>query len=209
MIWPYASGTRPDRPLALIDRRLPKGAFMLEHHDIYVRVPPADAFAAATALSLSDLPLVRLLFVLRGIPFRSEMSLRDFFTTEPFLLLDEEPHTEIVFGIVGPFWSLRRGHMPPEIPQSPAAFSEALNSGRMAAVGNLRVEAGGGGSARLWTETWVSAPGAASAALFAGYWMAIGPWSALIRKRLLNAAAGSMARDRKKFQLTGKNYRPG
>lgn len=189
MIWPYTDGRRPARPPALIDQWLPEGAFMLEHHDIDTRVPPAHAFAAATTLPLSDLPFVRLLFSLRGIPFRSEMSVLDFFSREPFLLLAGEEHSEIVFGIVGPFWSLRRGHMPAEIPRSSEEFREATTGGRMAAIGNLRVEAQGDASARLWTETWVSTPETASAALFTAYWLAIGPWSALIRQWLLDAAS--------------------
>lgn len=189
MIWPYASGRRPARPAALIDQWLPAGAFMLEHHDINVASPAEQAFAAGTTLPLSDLPFVRLLFSLRGIPFRSEMSVFDFFSTEPFLLLAREQRREIVFGIVGPFWSLHHGHMPAEIPRSPEAFREATKSGRMAAVGNLRVDPDPNGSCRLWTETWVSTPGTASAVLFAAYWLAIGPWSALIRQTLLDAAA--------------------
>jgi hypothetical protein len=57
----------------------------------------------------------------------------------------------------------------------------------MAAVGNFRVEPGVGG-VHLWTETWVHAPGARQVLPFGAYWLAVGPFSAWIRRLLLRAA---------------------
>ena len=57
----------------------------------------------------------------------------------------------------------------------------------MAAIGNFRVEPRATGS-RVWTETWVSAPRRAQAIAFTAYWLAIGPFSAWIRRLLLAAA---------------------
>ncbi|MEW6369086.1 MAG: hypothetical protein AB1714_31045 [Acidobacteriota bacterium] len=191
MIWPYTMGRCEKRTHALIDQWLPEGAFMLEHHGMDMSAPPARALAATTQLALNALPFVRVLFALRGIPHRGEMTLGKMFSNKPFLLLDEDVGRELVFGIVGPFWDLRRGHMPADIPDSPGEFREAMKGGRVAAIGNFRVDPAHDGSrrsTRVWTETWAWSPQLIPTVLFTAYWLAIGPWSAWIRRMFLNEA---------------------
>jgi hypothetical protein len=123
---------------------------------------------------------------MRGLPFQGQMTIAEFFGTSPFLILEEEPGRELVFGVVGPFWQWRRGRLPPRIPRTPGEFAAALAEGRMAAVGNLRADPGPSGST-VWTETWVIAPAPAQTVAFTAYWLLIGPFSAWIRRLLLRA----------------------
>jgi len=149
-----------------------------------VGAPPTDAVEALTGTRLRDLPAVAVLFRLRRLPFSREMSLRDFFSAPPFVLLVEEAGRELVFGVqLPPARKDRRGQRP----ATPAAFRQALARAPLAAIGTFRAEPDGAG-ALLWTETWARAHGAVARLLFGGYWLAIGPWSAWIRRLILRAA---------------------
>ncbi len=133
---------------------------MVNRHLIGVAAPPDRVYAAALDVSLRELPIVRLLFSLRSVPYAKHMTVREFFSTLPFRLLDEAAHREVVFGIDGP---------------------------GMRAVGNFRVDAVPSGSV-LRTETWVETFTPRAQRLFRVYWVVIGPFSGLIRRILLRAA---------------------
>jgi hypothetical protein len=188
VLWPYARDAGSHREPACIDRWLPLGARKLERHVIDMGADLRTSLSAIANLRLADIPFVRGLFAIRGIPYQAETTLREFFGTSPFLILDEDPGREVVFGVLGPFWQLRHGRLPLRVAHTPQEFRAALAEGRMAAIGNFRVEPAATAS-RLWTETWVSAPGAGQAIPFATYWMAIGPFSAWIRRMMLRAAS--------------------
>jgi hypothetical protein len=185
MPWPYNTGG--SRGPARIDAWLPPAAWKLEHHSIDLALEPSVAFAAVHDVRLRDVPIVRALFTLRTLPADPEMTTARLFSTAPFLTLDEEPDGERVFGVLGPFWEIRGGRLPPRVARTPDEFRAALAEGQMAAIANFRVEPTDGGC-RLWTETWAYAPRRAQAARFTMYWMLIGPFSALIRRLLLGAA---------------------
>lgn len=187
MLWPFALGAPARTTPTRLDGWLPVSAWRLEHHGIDVAGEPGAVLDAATAVGLRDLPVVRALFTLRGLPHEPTTSLRAFFSTPPFVVLEEEAGRELVFGVVGPFWQWRRGSRPPRVPATPGEFRAALAEGRMAALGNFRVEPGAAG-VRLWTETWVFAPGARQALPFTSYWLLVGPFSAWIRRLMLRAA---------------------
>jgi hypothetical protein len=133
--------------------------------------------------------MVRVLFNLRGLPTPAggATTLLQFFSTWPFLLLEEEQGREVVGGVVGPFWQWRRGSHPRFVPDTPDRFREALAEGRMAALANFRADPVPGG-ARLWSETWVQAPALGQRAVFTAYWLSIGPFSAWIRRMFLRTA---------------------
>ncbi len=124
------------------------------------------------------------------------MTIREFFSTPPFLVLDEEPDREVVFGVVGPFWQLRRERRPPRIPGAPGEFRQAASEGRTAAIGNFRAEPAATGSL-VWTETWVSTPGRRQAIAFTAYWLLVGPFSAWIRRLMLRAGRAAAGGDRR------------
>jgi hypothetical protein len=186
MLWPYRSGPVTRTAPARLDASLPPTAWRLEHHGIHVAAEPEAALAAALAVRLRDTPVIGALFAVRGLPHDGGGAVGRFFSTPPFLILDEERGREVVFGVAGPFWRWGHGRMPDDVPRTAAELRAALAAGRMAAIGNFRADPAPGG-ARLWTETWVSAPGPQRRA-FVAYWTLIGPFSAWTRRILLRAA---------------------
>lgn len=97
-----------------------------------------------------------------------------------FVILAEEPDSEIVLGLVGRFWvphgELRR--------LDPGAFACFGEPGYAKAVWNFRVEQDEAGSV-VSTETRVATTDGPSHRSFARYWRLVGPFSALIRRRAL------------------------
>jgi hypothetical protein len=175
----------PPRPPCLVDRWTGSGWRLLERHETRTAAPPAAALAALFGLHIRELPAVRLLFALRGLRFSAEMTLLEFFSTRPFVLLDEEPGRELVGGVLVPPRDAAGRRSPPA---GPAAFREAVPHAPLAAVATFRAEPAPGGGSRLWTETWARASSALPAIAFAAYWLAVGPFSAWIRRMFLRAA---------------------
>ena len=139
---------------------LGEGARCVKWHEVTVRASPQQAYRAVLELPLADLPLTRMLFVIRGIAYHRGMTVLELFTTAPFRLLEETAPTEIVFEIS------RRGFR---------------------AVANIRVEPQGDG-ARVTTATWVETWGWLATVSFRAYWLVVGPFSGLIRREMLRAA---------------------
>lgn len=183
MLRPY-SNRRVPRARCALDGWTGEGWTLLERHALEVAAPPERALSAALALHLSDVPAVRALFALRRLRHAPEQALRDFFSAAPFAALAEEPGREWVFGV------LRPAPGPGAVEDgaaSAAAFSRALGTARFAAIGNFRAEPRDGGAV-LWTETWARTRGRRAGAAFGAYWLAVGPWSAWIRRMILRAA---------------------
>lgn len=182
MLHPYQRPP-PPRPPSRLDAWLGRGFRLLERHELDVDAPPAAALSALAALRIAELPAVRALFSLRRLPHAPDQTLRAFFSTAPFVALEEDPGAELVAGVLLP----ARGETGRAVPATPQAFREALARAPLAVVANFRAEPRGGG-ARLWTETWVRARGRLPGAAFGLYWLLIGPWSAWIRRLFLRAA---------------------
>lgn len=183
MLFPYAR-TSPPRPPCLLDRWTGEGWRLLERHELDVAAPPPAVLEAFSTVRIRDLPVVRSLFALRGLRFAPEMTLRAFFSTPPFVLVEEEPGRELVGGILVPPRDATGRRMPATTPD---AFRVALPRAPMAAIATFRADPVEAGS-RLWTETWVHTTGAFASGAFAAYWLAVGPWSAWIRRIFLRAA---------------------
>lgn len=183
MLYPYGRSTAR-RDTCLIDGWAGRGWRLLERHELHVRATAASAVEAVASTTLGELPAVRALFALRGLRFSKEMTLRAFFSTPPFVWLEEEAGREAVFGVLIP----PSGPGGRRRPRSPAEFREALGAAPFAALGTFRAESDGDG-VRLWTETWSRTRGTIPSLLSGGYWLAIGPWSAWIRRMFLRAAA--------------------
>lgn len=163
----------------LLDRWLP--AFdVSERHRIDVDVPAARAWEAVRALDLSRDRLVRALFLARGFRRTGALTL-DALRRRGFVLLDERPGEEIVLGLMGRFWTPGGGIVRLE-PQAFAAFEEP---GYAKAVWNFRVVHAGGGGSMVSTETRVRCTDARARRSFRRYWLVVGPFSALIRRRAL------------------------
>lgn len=168
------------RPPSLIDGWLGPEARLLERHESLVAAPPERAYEAVQQVRLMDMPVVRALFTLRRIPCSKEMTLRDFFSTPPFMILEEVPAQEAVIGTANRLWRFRH-------PSTPDEFRAFTKPGTMQAVANLRVDATESGSL-ISTETWVATFGPMASCLFRAYWLIVGPFSALIRREVLRTA---------------------
>jgi hypothetical protein len=179
MLRPY-SRMRTSRPRALAEEWTGPEWTLLEHHDLPIAAAPEATLAALAGVRLRDLPAVRALFTLRRLPHSADTTLRGFFSARPFVVLAEEPGRELAFGVLLP----GRGRRAPD---GADAFRAALPTAPFAAIGTFGAFARPGGSV-LWTDTWARTRGVRSRAGFAAYWLAIGPWSAWIRRMFLRAA---------------------
>ena len=142
-------------------------------HERHVPGDPERAFAALLA-SPPD-PVVRALLQLRGL--RAAPSLEAFFSGHGFEVLARTP-TELVVGGSGRPWRLTERLRP---------FAEE-RPGTVRLAADLRAEPAPGGTL-LSTETRVAATDDPARRAFKRYWRVVGPFSALIRRRWLRAAA--------------------
>jgi hypothetical protein len=165
--------------LTLIDDWLPD----FDHTEFHETLVSADAHSTYAAIADADLarsPVVRALFALRGIIGGHR---RDISSLERagFLRLDERPGEELLLGLVGAFWrptgKLQR--------LSADGFRAYERSGFAKAAWNFRVETIDAATTRLTTETRVRCCDAKSRRSFGRYWRFVGPFSGLIRTRML------------------------
>jgi hypothetical protein len=179
---------------SLLDGLLPRYDFN-EVHTRVVAAPPDQVFAAVKAVTLREMPLVRLLFALRSVPARlARRRGLPLAGSEPlfaqmlefgFTLLAEDPGREVVAGGVAQMW--KRGGKTASISDG-EEFAAFDRPGYVkVAMTFLLVEQDGG--TRLETETRVLATDAKSYEGFARYWRLIRPGSAAIRRVFLRAIA--------------------
>jgi len=143
---------------AVLDAVLPKYD-VREYHEITIYASPEAALAALLALPAARDPFVAALFWLRRIP-GGDLPLRDFF---PRLQIRPAISTPTAYIGLGDFL------------------------GVTIAFGIWAVPIGGDAT-RLATETRVHAADSAARRRFQLYWLVVGPFSALIRRRWLASA---------------------
>jgi len=143
---------------AVLDAVLPKYD-VREYHEITVYASPEAALAALLALPAARDPVVAALFWLRRIP-GGDLPLREFFPR-----LDIRPAISTPKAYIG--------------------LGDFL--GVTIAFGIWAVPIGGAAT-RLATETRVHAADSAARRRFQLYWLVVGPFSALIRRRWLASA---------------------
>jgi hypothetical protein len=145
-----------------------------EYHERVVAAPPETAFAAALGVPVATDRLVATLFRVRGLPRGGTMEgmLRGLGFEE----LARTP-TSLVLGAAGRPWS----------PRTPPTRWASAGSGHVRMALALWAD-GADGRARLATETRVAAVDASARRAFRRYWLAVGPFSALVRRRWLVAA---------------------
>lgn len=148
-----------------------------EYHSIHVAATPARALEAARTVALADMPLVRLLFRLRGLGTPPRGGLWDAMTASGFRFLEEN-----TLVLVGQPWRITGGRRP-EV-EDFVTFAEPRYA-KMAV--DLRAVPEGAG-ARLETETRVYLTDAAARQRFAAYWLLIRPFSGLTRRIWLKEA---------------------
>jgi hypothetical protein len=147
-----------------LDELMPRYEFS-ERHSVRVAAPAERADRALRELTLEDVPLVRALFALRGLPRRGRVL---DVAANLGRVLDDVPGEGIVLGVRGQFWRVGGG-------DDGGAAAEA--------VADFRVWEG-----ELSTETRVHVADRAARRKFRRYWLVVRPFSGLIRRRVLRAA---------------------
>ena len=173
----------------LIDEFLPTyDAF--ERHQIEIRAPATVAYKAVRELDLSKSAAVRALVRLRNLPsmFRrnrlgDECLGIQYLIASGFILLGERTNQELLFGVVGRFWTLHGDIQRMDVEQ----FRLFGSPGYAKAAWNFSLSESSDDATRLATETRVLCLDAASRAKFKLYWTIIAPFSGLIRKEALRS----------------------
>lgn len=159
--------------MAELDRWLPEFD-VRERHARELPVSPERALELALELPAAPDLVVPALFRLRGRP---DSRIGDFFAAQGFEPL-ERTATTFVVGVVAMPWR-PRGRL--------GRFDE-VRPGTVRIVADFRAVRRSGGCL-LSTETRVAAANHAARRAFRRYWLAIGPFSKLIRRRWLAAVA--------------------
>ena len=173
--------------MAAIDDWLPRYD-VHERHEVEIPVPPERALQLALSIPAGSDWIVRLLIGARGMAARAE-PLERFFLAHRFVVLERSP-TEFVAGAVGAVWRPRGGLVRLADAE---AWRDASVAGTIKAALDFRATPAAGGS-RLSTETRVLAADARARRAFRFYWLVVGPFSALIRRRWLAAAIAAAKR---------------
>ena len=166
--------------MPLIDDWLPEYD-VGERHDVALPVEPERALELARESPAAGDGVVRTLLTARGMIARGE-TIEGFFAAHRFVVLAESP-AEWVLGAVGAVWRPRGGLVPLADAE---AWRAAAVPGTIKAAAGFRAERIPGGS-RLTTETRVQATDERARRAFRLYWLAVGPFSGLIRRRWLRA----------------------
>lgn len=155
-----------------------------ERHSIRVAATPEQALAAARETRLEDVRAIAILFRLRGLRATPRGPIWASLQAQGFRLHDEE-----TLVLIGRPWSPRGGTRAVE------DFVGFAEPGYAKMAMDLRAQPDGAG-ALLETETRVYLTDAASRRRFAAYWLAIRPFSGLVRKLWLSAAKRRAERPR-------------
>jgi hypothetical protein len=162
----------------LIDQFLPTYDINAEYQ-IDIHAPIERVYSAARYLNMSDSWIVRWLYRLRGLP-KYNLTL-DGMLKWGFVLLADQPSQEIVFGLIGRFWT----HSAQIQSVTVDTFVEFQQQGYAKTVANIAFIPQDVGIVRVTTETRVYCPDDTSRRNFRLYWLLIGPFSGIIRKEWL------------------------
>ncbi len=170
----------------LIDEFIPHYQFV-ERHAITIPRPRDEVYRVLRKVDFGRSRVIRTLFALRGLGpsfrrGRSRMRLRlDDFVRAGFTLLAEQPGEEAVYGVASRGTGRRRRIRPLD----PKSFASLDQPGCIKAVLNFCLRSLNGSSTLVTTETRVFATDEPARRAFTRYWMVVGPFSALIRRRML------------------------
>ena len=163
--------------MTLLDTLLPRWDAR-ERHRIPLDAAPARALAAVRAATAEEMPLVRVLFRLRGLGRGAATAtpVFDRMLAAGFRVLAEDER-EVVVGLVGQPWRVRGGI------RRDAPFESFDEPGFAKVAVSFSFD-----GAELATETRVLLTSAAARRRFRLYWAAIRQFSGLIRRSWLRAA---------------------
>ncbi len=169
----------------MIDTFLPRYDFSASYQTV-IKAPPLVVYRRIQVLDLSELRVLRFLMALRtGKRVRRDRAPRDLrqrMQGSGFVILGEAPDNEIVIGVAGKFWRPDGGRCFDLTAEDFASFSR---SGYAKAAWNFKLSAQTVESTILSTETRIQCFGRPALWKFRIYWSAVGPFSGLIRKAML------------------------
>lgn len=154
-----------------------------ERHERLISATPERAIELALAMPAEDDPVVSALVRLRGMRRGTDATATDFFRANGFIELSRSPR-EIVLGMGAPA-QLRSS----ERIRDASQWRGWKSPGWVKAAMNFLAEPAGDGRSRLITETKVEATDDTARRRFRAYWLLVGPFSALIRRRWLRQIA--------------------
>ncbi len=171
-----------ERPF--LDELLPE--FDVESsHAVKVEASIETTYDAARYVDLSRSWTIRALFRLRGLPV-SALSIDGLQHLHFKSLIDERPD-RLVLGLVGQFWT-PSGHL---LDFDPAQFRQLHPPGFAKATWSFDIEALSPDACRLSTVTRVHCIDSTARQSFLRYWRFVGPFSGLIRRRMLHLLKAS------------------
>jgi hypothetical protein len=172
--------------LAPLDRWLPEFD-VREYHEAEVAASPQEALRVLLATPAAPDQLVRKLFRLRRIR-GAEGTLEELFE-HGFLVLERTPTLFLAGAIAG----VRGEHRGQPQPGDAGRWLSFAAPGAVKIALEFHAEELPGGRSLLATETRVLALDARARRAFKGYWLFVGPFSGLIRKRWLAAARAQIS----------------
>lgn len=158
-------------------------------HEVEVEAPAAVAFQAARDLNVGRSVVATVLFAVRAIPHLvtgkakpSRSITLDTLLAAGFVILEEDPPRKFVMGVVGKFWRPDSGI----VRISADEFRSFRTPGFAKGVISFSVEELDGSTSLVATETRVACTDSSARRKFSLYWRAIGPFSGVIRRLMLN-----------------------
>jgi len=194
--WPH--GMRRATQGTLLAEYLPQSQFG-EFHSTVVRASPDEVFRAIRSVTADEIRFFRVLTWIRSPRLPGKASPEDILAPDwqapildvalrgGFVLLGQIPE-EMVIGTV-----VCCGPSPVETAED---FLALTGPGYARAAMNFRVESAGAGTSRVITETRVFGTDRESVRVFARYWRAIFPGSAILRLTWLRAIKAKAERPR-------------
>jgi hypothetical protein len=165
--------------MPLIDKFLPVYD-VNEIHSIEVKAPIKNIYKAVKNLDISKAKLTKTLFSLRALSYYSSFTVEDIYKVG-FALLGEKLNEEIVFGLIGKFWTISGNiHI-----IDAKSFNSFEKAGYAKTVWNFSLENKDENIVKLKTETRVYCTDDSSRRKFKLYWFFIGQFSAITRKEIL------------------------
>jgi deazaflavin-dependent oxidoreductase (nitroreductase family) len=206
----------------LIDQVLPRSDLAVAHAGVF-RVPPQVCYQTARQLDFFQVPLIRTLIGLRGIPqrlvaaltghrtagapARRTLRLGDDLAGLGFSRLGETPGVELVWGQVSCPWTpLAASTAAPCTVEEFAGFDQP---GFAKIAFSLRVDPHGEGTSVLTMETRVALTDDQSRRRFRRYWLLIGPFSTVIRRLALRQVAAELSRPKEPVGRPRHRWRGG
>ncbi len=162
----------------LIDMFLPRYQ-VAKKYSVMIDAPPPVVADNTFKVNMGRSAVIRFLFRLRGMP-ASAFSM-DGLQSMRFTLLEVEENREIVWGLIGRFWTAGGGLLETNRDH----FIGFSQGGYAKTAWNFFLEPVGKEQTRLTTETRVYATNARARRMFRIYWFFIGPFSGWIRREML------------------------